>query len=129
MNNRFLRPDHELLSCGGVARVLAVGPDQDGAEIRLQFSAFVSPGASLDEAKCAQSPAQCQMSMMRGSEEVWAGSLVRSMGEWVIHRGAGDDDPVWRFDVTCIRPGNQIAVRQPDRVLHLTIVEVFSSPS
>ena len=118
----------QWLSYGGLVRVLAVGSDANGAEIRLQLSVFLRPDAKLDEPGCAESPGRCRLSMMRNSKEVWAGTLVRSAEEWVVHRGAGDDDPVWRIEVNCIRPGNHIVIRQPGQVLHFTIAEV-SNPS
>lgn len=117
------------LSRGLWARILAVGSDPNGRKLRLQLAAFLGPDATLGETECAQSPAHCHMSMIRDSEEVWAGHLVRSMNEWLVHRGAGDDDPVWRVEVNRIRPGDAIVIRQPDGMLHFIIAEVCGWPS
>ena len=126
MERNFLELEKVWLSSTGLLNISASGADAGSESLRLELNAFVGRDARLDSAQCGVASRKCRITLYDNDREIWSGTLVRSDGEWLIHRKAGDDDPAWRLNVHTVRPGEGVLVHQPGRILRFRIVSVHT---
>ena len=124
MTETFLELEETWLFASGVVQIDAFGCDRDSQDLALQIEGFLGRDSRLDPDRCSRSSKRCRISLCCAGKDVWSGAIVRSDGEWLIHREAGDDDPAWRLHARTVRPGEYLVVLQPDRTLSFRIASV-----
>lgn len=121
LSNTFLELEQEWLRSATPAQIVAAGCNGRSQGVSLELMAFLCPDARLDATPSDRLLRRCRVRALKDPGEIWSGRLVRSGDEWLIYRDGSDDEPTWRIEADCIRPGNYIFVHQPDDSLSFLI--------
>lgn len=88
-------------------------PDGDVSD-RVEMQAALTGQGHIDEAAYADDPAPWTTRRITPDGRVYDGELIRVETGWAIRRCGSEDDPVWPFQPTILRPGEYATIRPPE---------------
>lgn len=99
-----------------IVMLLANAPDAPDGDItdRLEVRAGLTAQGHIDESAYMDDPLPWATQRVTPEGRVYQGELIRTEGTWAIRRSGSEDDPVWPFEPTILRPGEYATVRPPE---------------
>jgi hypothetical protein len=113
------------VALANVTATSAATPRAVTGDLILEMQVCLTADGRLDAAGCGIASERFRIRLLRHDREEWAGVLLRSDGNWTIHRRHGDDDPLWLFESKIIRPGEYFSIRQPQGEQSFLVVRVY----
>ena len=88
-------------------------PDGDTSD-RLEIRAGLTGQGHIDEIAYVDDPLPWPTQRVTPDGRVYQGELIRVESGWAIRRSGSEDDPVWPFEPTILRPGEYATLRAPE---------------
>ena len=98
-----------------IVLLLANGPGFPGGDVsdRIEMRAGLTGQGHIDEAAYAEDPSPWTAQRTTPDGRMYFGELIRVETGWAIRRSGSEDDPVWPFEPTILRPGEYATMRSP----------------
>lgn len=99
-----------------IVLLLASGPGAPEGDIsdRLELRACLTGQGQIDETAYVEDPLPWPTRRVTPDGRVYEGELIRLAGTWAIRRSRSEDDPLWPFEPTILRPGEYATLRPPE---------------
>ena len=98
-----------------IVMLLASGPGfpEGNVSDRIEVQAGLTGHGHIDDVAYADDPSPWTARRTTPNGRVYFGELIRLKAGWAIRRTGSEDDPVWPFEPTILRPGEYATVYSP----------------